>query len=144
MKLGIRKIRHILASRVGDYSQLPAGSSFNFAAFLSSALEELPFTPESADFQESWKYDENGKYSEMTLTAAIRADKETYRPVLQQLQGKRFIFEVELISGVKYVIGSKEFLPTFTYSDAISGISSNGFTINISLQSLHGVLLDSD
>ena len=141
MKLGIRKIRYVPASQVQDYSQLPAGSTFDFAAFRNAALQELPFTMDTADFSENWRYDDNGRYSEVVVSAAVRADKETYRPVLQQLTGKKAIFEVELVSGIKYVVGSWEFLPTFTYSDGISGISSNGFSIRIENRSLHGALL---
>ena len=77
----------------------------------------------------------------MVVSAAVRANKEEYRPVLQKLAGKKAVFEVELISGVKYVVGSREFIPTFTYSDGISGISSNGFTFQIKNQSLHGALI---
>lgn len=141
MKLGIRKIRYVPASQVQDYSQLPAGSTFDFAAFRNAALQELPFTMDTADFSENWRYDDNGRYSEVVVSAAVRADKETYRPVLQQLTGKKAVFEVELVSGIKYVVGSLEFLPTFTYSDGISGISSNGFSIRIENRSLHGALL---
>lgn len=141
MQLGIRKIRYIHASQVDDFSQLPAGATFDFAAFRNGALQELPFTMDTADFTENWRYDDNGRYSEVTASAAVRADKELYRPVLQQLAGRKYIFEVELISGVKYVIGSREFLPTFTYSDGISGISTNGFTFQIQNKSLHGALL---
>lgn len=141
MKLGIRKIRYVPASQVQDYSQLPAGSTFDFAAFRNAALQELPFTMDTADFSENWRYDDNGRYSEVVVSAAVRADKETYRPVLQQLTGKKAVFEVELVSGIKYVVGSREFLPTFTYSDGISGISSNGFSIRIENRSLHGALL---
>ena len=141
MKLGIRKIRYIPVTQVGDYSALPAGASINFPAFLDGPLRDLPFTPETADFTENWRYDDNGRYSEVVVSAAVRANKEDYRPVLQQLAGRKAVFEVELISGVKYVVGSREFIPTFTYSDGISGISSNGFTFQIKNQSLHGALI---
>lgn len=141
MKTGIRKIQYVPASDIQDYSQLPAGASFDFAAFRTGELRDLPFTMETADFSENWRYDANGRYSEISVTAAVRADKETYRPVLQQLTGKKAVFLVELVSGVKYVVGSLEYLPTFTYSDGISGISSNGFSIRIENRSLHGALL---
>lgn len=143
MKLGIRNLKYILASHVGDYSMLPPGSTFNFDSFRTSGLQQLPFTPEAADFQEEWTYDDNGKYSDVTLTVPIRADKDSYRDILQKLTGKKFIFQVELISGVKYIIGSPEFLPTTSFSDGISGISSSGFTLRITCKSLHGVLLAS-
>ena len=77
----------------------------------------------------------------MSITIPIRADKDTYRNTLQGLTGKKAIFQLELISGVKYIIGSKEFVPTFTFTDGISGISSSGFTIKIECKSLHGVFL---
>ncbi len=141
MKLGIRNLKYALTSQVSDFSMMPPGSSINFAAFMTGNLSDLPFTPESADFTEKWSYDENGKYSDVSITIPIRADKDAYRNILQGLTGKKAIFQLELISGVKYVIGSKEFVPTFTFTDGISGISSSGFTIKIDCKSLHGVFL---
>ena len=141
MKLGIRNLKYALTSQVSDFSMMPPGSSINLAAFMTDNLSDLPFTPESADFTEKWSYDENGKYSDVSITIPIRADKDAYRNILQGLTGKKAIFQLELISGVKYVIGSKEFVPTFTFTDGISGISSSGFTIKIDCKSLHGVFL---
>ena len=140
MKVGIRKIRYIAAESVSDYSFLPPGSQLDLSAYLSGPLQELPVTPESADLSEDWKYDNNGKYSEATFTAPIRADREKSRTTLQQLQGKKYIFEIERIDGVKCILGSREYLPTFTYVDNLSGISSSAFTIKIALKSLHGIL----
>lgn len=141
MKLGIRNLKYALTSQVSDFSMMPPGSTINIAAFLTGELSALPFTPESADFTEKWSYDENGKYSDVSITIPIRADKDAYRNILQGLTGKKAIFQLELISGVKYVIGSREFVPTFTFTDGISGISSSGFTIKIDCKSLHGVFL---
>ena len=141
MKLGIRNLKYALTSQVSDFSMMPPGSSINLAAFMTGNLSDLPFTPESADFTEKWSYDENGKYSDVSITIPIRADKDAYRNIIQGLTGKKAIFQLELISGVKYVIGSKEFVPTFTFTDGISGISSSGFTIKIDCKSLHGVFL---
>ena len=134
-------MKYALTSQVSDFSMMPPGTSINLAAFMTGNLSDLPFTPESADFTEKWSYDENGKYSDVSITIPIRADKDAYRNILHGLTGKKAIFQLELISGVKYVIGSKEFLPTFTFTDGISGISSSGFTIKIDCKSLHGVFL---
>ncbi len=142
MKLGVRAIRYIHTSKVADYSYLPAGSSFTLNSFLQGELATLPFTPETADITEKWNYGADGKHSEFTLAAAIRAGKDTYRQLLQELTGRKYIFEVELISGEKYVVGSLEFPPTFTWADSISGISSSSFSFQIDLKSVHGVLLD--
>lgn len=142
MKLGVRAIRYIHTSKVADYSYLPAGSSFTLNSFLQGELAELPFTPETADITEKWNYGTDGKHSEFTLAAQARTGKDSFRPLLQELTGRKYIFEVELISGVKYVIGSLEFPPTFTWADNISGISSSAFSFQIDLKSVHGVLLD--
>ena len=141
MKLGIRNLKYALSSNVADYSMMPPGSSINLSSFVTGNLVDLPFTPESAEFSESWKYDENGKYSDVNITIPIRSGKDSYRNTLQALTGKKAIFQLELISGVKYIIGSTEFLPTLTVTDGVSGISSSGFSINIKCKSLHGVLL---
>lgn len=142
MKLGIRSLSYVAGTKVSDFSMLPPGSRIKFSDFLSGDLVALPFTPETADFSEQWNYDENGEYSEVQFTASVRADKENYRDILRHLSGKNHIYRVELISGVKYIIGSREFMPTFSYSDRVSGNSSNGFTIMISCRSLHGCLID--
>ena len=139
MKVGIRNIRYIHVSHVRDYSMLAPGTAFDFSAFIDAPMEELPFTPESADFSENWPEDDKGNHSDVSLAAVINAKKEEYRPLLNRLQGKSHIFEVELISGEKYIIGSREYVPSFTYSDAISGISKNAFSFKITNKSLHGV-----
>lgn len=144
MKVGIRKIRYIAAEKVSDYSFLPAGARLDLAAYLSGPLQELPFTPESADLSENWSYDNNGKYSDALFSASIRAEREKYRADLQRLAGKKHIFEIERIDGVKCILGSSEFLPTFTYGDSLSGISTSSFSIRITLKSLHGILFGSN
>lgn len=143
MKLGIRKIEYVNIESVDDYSYLPAGSSFDFSSFVKGELTELPFVPDNASFNEAWRSDGDGKYSELTFSATIRRDKEKYRNLLQAMTGRRNIFQITLISGVKYVIGSRESVPSFSWADAISGISSNEFTVEISNKSLHGALINS-
>lgn len=142
MKVGIRKLRYIPISSVGDFSMAPVGGTINLPDFLDGDLIDLPFTPETADLTEEWNYDDNGKYSEASFSAQIRADREKYRPVIQKLAGRKHIFEVERIDGVKCIFGSVEFPPTFTYGDSLSGNSSSAFSIRISLRSLHGILFD--
>ena len=140
MKLGIRAIRYIPASSVDDYSYLAPGSSFSLSSFIHGSLTELPFTPETGDISEQWRYDDNGKYSDFRFKVSIRANREKYRSVLQQLEGQRNIYEIETTDGRKYVIGSREYLPTFTYTDTVSGQSTSQFSIDISLNSIHGAL----
>lgn len=143
MKLGIKSVEYIQVESVDDYSFLPPGSKFSFSSFIKEDLKELPFVPDTGNFSESWKSGADGKYSEFTFSATIRRDKEEYRSILQSLTGKRHIFQITLISGVKCVIGSRESVPTFGWSDVVSGTSSNEFTIEISNNSLHGVLINS-
>lgn len=135
-------MRYIPAAKTEDFSMVRPGSTINLPDFLAEDLRELPFTPETADMTESWNYDENGKHSEASLTAEIRADREKYRPILQNLAGKKHIFEIERIDGVKCIFGSVEFLPTFTYGDTLSGNTKSAFSIKISLKSLHGILFN--
>lgn len=142
MKTGIRKLRYIPVEKTGDFSMFQPGSVINLSSFLDGDLSELPFTPETADLTESWQYDENGKYSEASFSAEIRADREKYRQILQNLAGRKHIFEVERVDGVKCIFGSYEFPPTFTYGDALSGNTKSAFSIKISLRSLHGILFN--
>lgn len=141
MKLGIRSLKYAPLSQVSDYSMMPPGSSISIDSFITGSLKEIPFTQETAEFSEKWDYGKDGKYSAVTASIGIRAKKESQRATLQALTGRKAVFVLELTSGIRYVIGSTEFPPTFSFSDGISGISSSGFTANISCKSLHGVLL---
>ncbi len=145
MLLGIRKIEYIDSAYVHDYSQVIPGSSINLASYLEAghSLSQLPFTPETGDLQEQWSDDDAGKLSQAIFSASIRRDKDSYRSVLQSLMGRKCIWVVTLISGVQYIIGSKEYIPKFTYSDGVSGLSSSEFSIRIENDSLHGILLNS-
>lgn len=141
MKPGIKKIQYILASSVEDFGQLPPGTVIPSGAyFRASALSDLPFIQETADYREQWNYDGNGRYSDFSFSAATRADKEALRPVFRKLAGRRFLFVITTVSGESFVIGSPSAPPTFTYTDGISGISDTGFTFNISLKSLQGIV----
>ena len=141
MKPGVRSIEYAAASAFADFSCLPAGSAIHLSDYLTGELSNLPFTQDSASISEKWDYGENGRSCDFTLSAALRVDKASWRPKLRQMTGKKYIFVVTLISGEKYIIGSLQFLPVFTFEDGISGISSDGFTFQISHQSLHGPIM---
>ncbi|MBO6168511.1 MAG: hypothetical protein J6O51_00915 [Bacteroidales bacterium] len=141
MKPGVRSIQYAAASSFADFSQLPAGCSIRLSDFLTGSLQNLPFTQDSAHVSEKWSYDENGRSCDFSLTAALRADKDSWRPVLRKMTGKKCIFVITLINGESYVIGSRQYLPTFTFEDGISGVSSDGFTFLISHQSLQGPVM---
>lgn len=142
MKLGIRKIRYVHVANVRDFSFLSRGSKFDFRAYLSADPTELPFTVETAILKEQHIYDDNGHYSNIDFSASIRAEKEVSRQQMQELTGRNHIFEVETVAGTRYVIGSKEFLPSFEFEDSLSGNSKNEFIIHISCKSLHGALFN--
>ncbi len=145
MILGIRKIEYIDSAYVHDFSQVIPGSSIDLASYLVAghSLSQLPFTPETGDLQEQWIDDDAGKLSKASFSASIRRDKENYRSLLQSLMGRKCIWVLTLISGVQYIIGSREFVPKVTYSDGVSGLSSSEFTLRIENESLHGILLNS-
>lgn len=141
MKPGIRTIEYAPASSFDDFSQLPAGCPISLSDYLTGSLSTLPFTQDSANISEKWNYDERGRSCDFTLTAALRVDKDSWRPVLRKMTGRKCLFVVTLVSGERYVIGSPQFLPTFTFEDGISGISSDGFTFQISCQNLQGPVM---
>lgn len=141
MKPGVRSILYAPASSFDDFSCIPAGSSIRLSDHLSGFLSNLPFTQDSVSVAEKWKYDENGRSCDFTLSAALRVDKDSWRPVLRRMTGKKYIFVVTLISGEQYIIGSHQYMPVFTFEDGMSGISSDGFTFQISHQSLHGPVM---
>ena len=143
--LGIRSITSIPAGKIRNISCLPPHSSVQLTQIGDNLtvgdLRTLNFTPEEADFSENWTSDGNGRLSTINISGQIRADKEDSRAYLQQHLGRGFIYLVELISGVKYLVGSREFRPTLTFSDSVSGISSNKFSFKITLKSTHGSFL---
>lgn len=140
MKLGIRSIHHVPVAGCTDYSVLAPGSKINLASFTQATPAKLPFTPETADLREDWRYDAGGRSSLVTFAAEIRADREQYRSALNSLTGRSHLFVVETIDGAKYIIGSPRFPATFTWSDSVSGISKSAFAIKIECKSLHGAL----
>lgn len=141
MKLGIRSFKYVPLSSVNDYSMVPPGTTIKLSQVFSQDPVAIPLTNETCEFNETWSYDENGSYSNCSFSASVRADKENYRSVLQKLQGKKAVFIIETIAGIVYVLGSIEFVPTFTYVDRISGQSSSEFNVKVENRSLHGALL---
>lgn len=140
MKLGIRSIRYVPITSCADFGILPPGSAINPGSVFSNDLVTLPFTPETADLREEWRFDGGGRRSSVTFAGEIRAQKEQHRATLNALTGRRCIFLVDTIDGQTYIIGSPSFPPTFTWSDSVSGISKSAFAIKIACDSLHGVL----
>ena len=130
MHLGIRKIEYIDSTSLHDYSMLPPGSRLDISDFIKSGFgfSELPFTPETGNLEEQWIDDDNGKHSQVSFSASIRKGKDSHKSLLQSLV---------------YIIGSREYVPKFTYSDGVSGLSSSEFNINIDNESLHGLLVNS-
>lgn len=141
MKLGIKKIQYIHRTKVKDFGSLPAGSTVKLDNFLTDSLSDLPFTPEIIDFLENWNIDDNGRFSEVDITSVVRANKDAHRPTLQKLTGNQHIFVLTLLSGLRYIVGTSSEVPTFSWTDKISGISSSEFAIKIHNKSLHGVFL---
>lgn len=145
MHLGIRKIEYIDSTSLHDYSMLPPGSRLDISDFIKSGFgfSELPFTPETANLEEQWIDDNNGKHSQVSFSASIRKGKDSHKSLLQSLVGRKCVWKLTLISGLVYIIGSREYVPKFTYSDGVSGLSSSEFNINIDNESLHGLLVNS-
>ncbi len=143
--LGIRKIEYCDSSNLYDYSQLAPGCTVNLDSYLKDgcSFSELPFTPETGDLSEQWLDDDGGQHSRVSFSASIRRDKELYRRLLNRLRGRKAVWKITLVEGKVYVLGSKEFVPKFTWSDGVSGLSSSEFTISIENESVHGILLHS-
>lgn len=144
MKLGIRKLEYIDSARIYDYSTLPPGSSLDVSDFIHTgyAFTDLPFTPETGDLEETWLDDDGGQHSKVTFNGAIRRNKDTYKSILQRLVGRKCVWKLTLISGKEYIIGSKEYVPKFTYGEGVSGLSSSEFNVTIELESVHGLLVN--
>ena len=146
MKLGIRKLEYIDTAKIYDYSSLAPGSTLDVRGFIQSGYHftELPFTPETGDLEEHWQDDDGGQLSNVTFNAAIRRNKDTYKNLLQRLVGRKCVWKMTLISGKEYLIGSKEYVPKFTYGEGVSGLSSSEFNISIERESIHGILLNEE
>lgn len=146
MKLGIAKFEYIDSRNLNDYGSVPPGSSISMSAFVKQgkSFSELPFTMGTADLSEQWSTGSGGKASDASFSASVRADRMRYRPILQQLVGKKCIFRVTLVSGERCIIGSPLSVPTFSFDENVSGISSSEFSISVKNRSRHGILYDSD
>lgn len=145
MLLGIRKLEYIDSQNLYDFSQLAPGSSLKISNYIKSGCQftALPFTPETGDLAEQWFDDDQGKHSNASFSASIRRNKDAFKNTLQALVGRKCVWKLTLISGIEYIIGSREYVPKFTYSDGVSGLSSSEFTINIENESIHGLLVNS-
>lgn len=144
MKLGIKKIEHIGVEWLDDYSAVAPGSSIDITAYIKvgGSFSPLPFTVETGEFEESWNVDSRGRLSSVSFNASVRRDKETFRRELMNLSGRKSVWLLTLVSGKQYIIGSPEYVPLFTYSDGVSGISRSEFNISLRNDSLHGILLN--
>ena len=144
MRLGIRKLEYISSTHLHDFSELPAGSSLRVTNFIKPghSFSQLPFTPETGSLSEVWSNDDAGQKSKVSFKASIRQNKDAYKSILQALVGRKCVWKLTLTSGVEYIIGSKEYVPKFTYSDGVSGQSSSEFSISIENESLHGLLVN--
>lgn len=144
MKLGIAKLEYIDSRSVRDFGAVPPGSSIHLADFIETgaSFAALPFTFNTADLEEQWPASSTGIMSEVAFSVSLRAEREKYRSLLQQLNGRKCIFRVTRVSGEKYIIGSRTYIPTFSYSEHMSGISSSEYAISIRNQSKHGILYD--
>lgn len=142
MKTGIRKISFLsLSSITTDYGMMPRGSSVSRSTYLPGTPTSIPFTMESADLTEQWNHNDQGSFSDVTLSFQVRADdRETVRPYIHPLCGRRAVFIVDLVNGQSFVIGSPSAPPTFTASDVVSGISQIAYNCKVALKSLHGLL----
>lgn len=141
MKLGISKFEYIDSRSLRDYSGCQPGQSINLSSFIKTGASfvALPFTMETANFSEEWR----GVTSEASFSASVRARREKCRRILQQLKGRKCVFRITRTDGVVMIIGSPEYVPTFSYAETVSGLSSSEFAISVQNTSVHGVLFDS-
>lgn len=140
MKLGVKKIEFIGVDHVSDYSYMPAGSQINLTScIVSGALQELEFTQETANLEENWTDDDKGRRSAVKVTGCIRINKEQWFQKVRMMIGKKCIWKIQLVNGQKYVLGSKAYVPNFSFDDSVSGISSSEIGFSIALTSTHGL-----
>lgn len=142
--LGLKKLEYIDSRNLNDYSALPPESRIDIASFIKpgKSFAELPFTPETGEFSDSWVTEGRGSLSSVDFRASVRRRKDDYRALLQSLVGKKCVWRLTLVSGVVYIIGSPEFVPTFSYTDSLSGQSRSEFSISLHNDSRHGLYID--
>lgn len=141
MKLGVKKIEYIGIGNVADFSYMPAGSQVNLANFITdgAVLQQLDFTQETANMEDHWVDDDKGRRSAVKVTGCIRTNKEAWFEPVRRLLGKHCIWKITLVNGQKFVLGSRKFVPNFSFDDTVSGISSSEIGFSISLTSTHGL-----
>jgi len=92
----------------------------------------IEFIERSLNFDEQQSTDENGSPYKVTITAVVRGDGATLRPLLHELsQVERLVVKIRDNSGLTRLVGtSKEWL-TFTYKFATGDDTSKLRSYNI-------------
>lgn len=142
MKIGLKKLEYLPLESVQDFSFMPRGSKVVLKAFTSELPRLLEGTQESAELSEAWPAGAKGIYSKVQVSISVRQNTSQSRALLDAMVGRRCLFRLTLVDGRAYVIGSREFPPTMTYTSRVSGTSMQEYAVSIACDSVHGMLED--
>lgn len=140
MKLGIKKIETISASKIKNWGYLPRNATINLLPFVTGPFSELQFSQGTASLEEEWLESPAGLYSQVTLNGSVRLKVKEMEPTLSGLMVSENIYRVTTMENEKLIIGSLDFIPKLIYKRAISGITSSELLFTITCKSPHGVM----
>ncbi len=83
-----------------------------------------------------------GNYFQVSVNGFCSGISIINRLVLTKLSGRRFLFRLTDVNGVKYLVGTNEFRPQFVYttSNDSAPTGKRGYSFSITLRSTHDVL----
>lgn len=142
MKLGIKKVEFIEASKCQDWSFLERNASFRSSSFISGEWKDLKFSDQFCTFQEEWLEDENGKHSSISVTGNDRLAQSVADEIIPLLLNPEYIYRITTINGYCFIIGSVNYMPRFLFSKVLEGINTYQVIWTITSKSPHGALND--
>lgn len=142
MKFAIKKIEYISVKNVKSWSHIGRNDSINVENFKSGEFSDISFTELTASLEEEWMESPAGEFSQASVTATIRANKDQARRTLSSLLSNKSIFRVSDMSGNKYLIGSVEFTPKILFKFHVTGMTTSEIQLSITCKSKIGIILD--
>ena len=142
MKLAIKKIEYISVKNVKSWSHLGRNDSINVENFKSGEFSDISFTELTASLEEEWLESSAGEFSQSSLTATIRTNKDQARRTLSYLLSNKSIFRITDMSGEKYLIGSIDFIPKMLFKFQVTGMTTSEIQLSITCKSKIGIILD--
>jgi hypothetical protein len=144
MKIGIKKIENISATKIKNWGYLPRNTTTNLLPLITGPFSEILFTGETASLEEEWIESPAGLYSQVTVNGSVRLKAKEMQTVLPMVMSSENIYRVTTLENERLIIGSLDFKPRLTFKRAISWITTSEFVFTITCKSLHGLIRETE